>query len=115
MLDSLDHQEQFSLDHEGDQTQGADSNLCCISQPAVSGAEGPKTIHLQGDIQKKEVLMLVDLGSTHSFVGANFAQQLAKMQQSMDPIRVHVANERILNVTRRLGDVNGLGKEFSFV
>ena len=76
--------------------------MCSISSAAVSGAEGPKTIRLQGTIQKKEVLMLVDSGSSHSFVSSAFAVHLMGVQQSRTSTQVRVANGGILSCDQEI-------------
>lgn len=50
--------------------------LLAISREAVLGIESPKTMRLQGLIQRHEVLMLVDSGSTHSFISEQLANRL---------------------------------------
>lgn len=46
----------------------AEGNLMAISNQAVAGVESPKSIRVRGWIQGVELLMLVDSGSTHSFL-----------------------------------------------
>jgi hypothetical protein len=43
-------------------------DLCVISQAAQKGVEPPQTVRLRGIVRQQEVLMLVDSGSTHSFI-----------------------------------------------
>lgn len=51
--------------------------LLAISREAVVlGIESPKTMWLQGLIQRHEVLMPVDSGSTHSFISEQLANRL---------------------------------------
>lgn len=50
--------------------------LLAISREAVLGIESPKTMRLQGLIQRHEVLMPVDSGSTHSFISEQLANRL---------------------------------------
>lgn len=42
--------------------------LMAISQQALNGTESNRSIRLRGWIQGFELLMLVDSGSTHSFI-----------------------------------------------
>lgn len=76
MWQFLSDQEYIQTATEDSAVQGEEADLCSISRAAVEGSIGPRTIRLQGKIQKKEVLMLIDSGSSHSFVSTNFASQL---------------------------------------
>jgi hypothetical protein len=44
-----------------------------VSATAVRGSDFGQTMKLKGIIQGLEVLILVDSGSSHSFVSSNFA------------------------------------------
>lgn len=46
----------------------SDDDLMAISVQALSGTEGSKTIRLRGYLQGKEVFMLIDSRSSHSFI-----------------------------------------------
>lgn len=46
----------------------SDDELMALSVQALSKTEGSKTIRLRGCIQGKEVFILVDSGSSHSFI-----------------------------------------------
>lgn len=47
--------------------------LMAISVQAMNGLEGPRTIRLRGHMQGKDVFMLVDSGSSHSFISTDMA------------------------------------------
>ncbi len=82
-----------------------DSELCVISREAVLGSiDSPHTLRLQGLIQNHEVLMLVDSGSTHSFVSATLANQLTGVYQTMPTVKVKVADGGILQCDQEFVD-----------
>lgn len=64
---------------DGDPETPSDSNsdLMAISQQALWGTESSKSIRLRGLVQGSELLMLVDSGSTHSFMDAGIGLKMA--------------------------------------
>lgn len=70
--------------------QGAE--CCTISREALDGTESPTTMRLHGWVQQREVLMLVDSGSSHSFVCSSLAQHLQGVQKAQRSITVRVAD-----------------------
>lgn len=58
----------------------------------VQGQEAPKTVRLQGNIQGRVVLMLVYLGSSHSFISQTLADKLDGKQKALQPVRVCIAD-----------------------
>lgn len=95
---------------EGDnQSQKADEegsqvavDLISISNEAVNGSENNRTFRLQCTIQDQEVLMLLDSGSSHCFVSADFAQRLKGVQRAIRPVQVRVANGGLLECVKEL-------------
>jgi hypothetical protein len=69
-----------------------------ISVAAISGMEAPKTLKLRGLIQGIDVLILLDLGSSHSFLSASVASILIGVTPVVNPIQVKVANGRSCNI-----------------
>jgi hypothetical protein len=74
----------------------ADQELYSISQQALKGLEGAQTVRLCGQIQNHPVLMLVDSGSSVSFVSQTLAAQLSGGMPLSAPTRVKIANGVIL-------------------
>lgn len=66
--------------------------MMSISKMAVYGLETPKMLRLRGEIQEREVIILVDSGSTHSFLGEALADKLQGEQKSMQPMQVRIAD-----------------------
>lgn len=50
-------------------------NFCQLSLKALAGTESSDSIRLQTTVKNKTMLILVDTGSSHSFVSTNFVQQ----------------------------------------
>lgn len=66
--------------------------LMSISSQALHGSESSKSIKLRGWVQGKELLMLVDSGSTHSFVDEQKGKKLKGLQALQNPLRVQIAD-----------------------
>ncbi|KAA8549923.1 hypothetical protein F0562_001607 [Nyssa sinensis] len=62
-----------------------------ISLHAIAGAPSPKTMRLVGKIGTCSVIVLIDTGSTHSFIDVNVARR-AKLPMEEGHLAVQVAN-----------------------
>ncbi|XP_019179173.1 PREDICTED: uncharacterized protein LOC109174389 [Ipomoea nil] len=71
----------------GEDTGEGEVSLC-----AVVGREGMNTIKLLGKIQKQQIVILVESGSTHSFLDPKILNQLRKEAVKASPLTVTVAN-----------------------
>uniref|UniRef100_A0A0A8ZHS9 Retrotransposon gag domain-containing protein n=1 Tax=Arundo donax TaxID=35708 RepID=A0A0A8ZHS9_ARUDO len=73
--------ELFQLDDE-DCSQSAGSNVAeeqvfmALSKAAVTGSEAPRTMRIMGVIQDVDMLILIDSGSSHTFISSNVAKGL---------------------------------------
>ncbi|OIT03430.1 hypothetical protein A4A49_57614, partial [Nicotiana attenuata] len=63
-----------------------------VSLNALSGTEVPNTITLNGTAKKKILTILLDSGSTHSFLDIETARQIGCVLKEARPMRVTVAN-----------------------
>ena len=79
-----------------------EADCCIISQEAVEGAESPTTMRLHGWVQDREVLMLVDSGSSHSFICESLAEHLQGVEASKNAMAVRVANGGVMHCNREL-------------
>ena len=70
--------------------------LHAISDHALKGLEGNHTLRLKGKIQRFEVIILVDSGSSTSFISSNLAEQLKGAEPLKKVMKVKVANGEIL-------------------
>ncbi|KAM3412202.1 hypothetical protein ACQJBY_003713 [Aegilops geniculata] len=66
---------------------------CCqISAHAISKADNTETIHIRALVGNQVMLVLVDSGSSHSFVDENFAKGVALDLVAVPSVKVTVAN-----------------------
>ncbi|XP_040259896.1 uncharacterized protein [Aegilops tauschii subsp. strangulata] len=63
-----------------------------ISKAALEGSVAPRTIRLQGKLQSQQVLMLVDSGSSHSFISSVLAAKLQGVRHSPKALKVKIAD-----------------------
>jgi hypothetical protein len=94
-LMALLSEEELGSEHmsvSGDSKGGEDHIM--ISKEAINGVEGARTVRLMGVIQGQDALMLVDSGSSHSFVSVDLAGRLNGVQLMEKAMRLKVANGR---------------------
>lgn len=65
---------------------------CLLSTHAVSGGESPHTICLRALVGNQVMLLLVDSGSTHSFISQAFEDRIKAKSMSSPPVEVRVIN-----------------------
>jgi len=73
-----------------------------LSPEAFGGTEGPRTMRFQGTIQHHHLLILVDSGSSHSFLSSHIADKLQGVQFLPSAISVQVANGGIMQCAAHL-------------
>ncbi|XP_073353456.1 uncharacterized protein [Aegilops tauschii subsp. strangulata] len=79
---------------------------CAISQHAVSGEEAPSTIRMRAQVGDQYMLLLVDSGSSHSFISDSFVHRVSAHTEALPPVSVRVANGQRLHcnkIVRQLG------------
>jgi len=67
---------------------------------AVNGTEGFQTMRIRGHLNGKDVFMLTDSGSSHSFVDDKVADHIQPWQPLQISVRVAVANGGVISCTR---------------
>lgn len=72
--------------------EGDEDTLMSISSQALHGSESSKSIKLRGWVQNRELLVLVDSGSTHSFIDEQKGQHMRGLQALQSPLKVQVAD-----------------------
>jgi hypothetical protein len=80
----------------------SDEDLMAISFQALTGTEGLKTLRLRGHLLGREVFMLIDLGSSHSFISDTVAAVATPWHALPNPVKVQVANGDILSCRHEL-------------
>lgn len=79
------------LTHEAETEPYADEQCCCIQcDPATLPVNG--TLKFQGLFMGTEVLILLDSGSSSSFISEGVVHQLGIPVQQCNPLTVRVAN-----------------------
>ena len=81
------------------QVERSDEDLCLLSVAAVTGTEAPKAFRLHGKVGNQVLLMLVDSGSSHSFVNSAFVSRAGCDITPVNPVRVRVANGQFMSCT----------------
>lgn len=80
-------------------TQPSEQLLLAISQDAMSGNSGPRTMLFYGDIQGIPIKVLIDSGSRTSFLSQHIVDQLQSITLKPAHHSVQVANGEILQCT----------------
>jgi hypothetical protein len=68
------------------------SKVHVISRAALEGSVTPKTVRLLGKIKTKQVLILIDSGSSHSFISEELAAILQGVHATKTPLKVRIAD-----------------------
>nr|XP_045090196.1 uncharacterized protein LOC120962006 [Aegilops tauschii subsp. strangulata] len=76
-----------------------------ISVHAVAGTESSGTMRLRALVGNQVMLLLVDSGSTHTFVNSTFASRAGCTVQEAEPVTVRVANGETLKSTQQVSQL----------
>jgi hypothetical protein len=76
--------------------------LMAISNAAWSGIGSITTLRLQGSIQQHELMILIDSGSSHTFINDKWLSELKGVQPLHNQLNVRVANGQILTCSHHL-------------
>lgn len=87
LQDEINSSEQVEVQDEKE-----DLIAMAISQHAASGTEAAHSIRLRGWIQETELLMLIDSGSTNSFIDEQVAMKLKGVEVLKQPLKVQIAD-----------------------
>lgn len=107
----------FNLDDcEEVQSEPAPSEqlFLALSQDAVAGTDGPRTMRLMGNVQGQEVLILVDSGSSHTFLSTRIVNSIAVVQSMDKPMSVRVANGGLLHCSATIPAAQWSVGDYSF-
>jgi len=91
--------ELFNLEDVDQLVESAAGNeqlFLAISQDAVQGILGSRTMKLQGTIQGHDLVILVDSGSSSTFLSQSVASRLSGVQPLLSGVSVQVANGNVL-------------------
>lgn len=76
----------------------------CLSASALGGQLAVQTLQLSVQLSGKQLLFLVDSGSTNSFLDATLASVLPGVIPLLAPIQVRVANGAVISCTQQIPD-----------
>lgn len=87
------------IDNSGIEEQGA---ILAISQQALWGTKSAKSVRVRGWVQGMELLMLIDSGSTHSFVDEQVGLKLHGVCELQQKLSVKIANGGLMQCSLEL-------------
>lgn len=85
-----------------------------LSAAAYSGSDSPQTMQFSRSFTGKEVRILVDSGSSHSFVSASVASSVQGQRALPIPMQVCVADGNLIQCSTELHDVEWQVQGFRF-
>lgn len=85
-----------------------------LSMATATGTEAPKAFRLLGQLQNRSLLMLVDSGSSHSFINSEIASSWPSVCPLQQPLRVKVADGAIVSCTQEVASCNYLIQGHNF-
>ena len=91
-------------DQDQDQTS-SEEEMLPLSWYANEGTQSKRTIRLQGLINNQEILILVDSGSSSTFISSATAQKLQFHQEDTVSVQITVANGSQIPSTKIVKDV----------
>jgi hypothetical protein len=80
------------VQEEETEAENQEDELLSISLHALAGAVAPRTMRVRGKIGEQQVVILIDTGSTHSFVDQNLAKKMKISTEERSKLTVMVAN-----------------------
>ncbi|RLN13205.1 hypothetical protein C2845_PM09G13910 [Panicum miliaceum] len=114
LLEIFQLSDETELDNSSD-TSVQNQLFLTLSSVAVSGTTAPKTICLQGMIQGNSMWILLDSGSSHTFISQELADKLQGVVFLSSPIRVQVANGMVLQCVAHVPQASWSVQSYSFV
>lgn len=85
-----------------DCTSDSSEDLMSISAHAANGTYANKTVKLKGFLQQHKAAILIDSGSSHSFISEQLATLLPNWKELPKPINVRIANGGLLTCTHEI-------------
>lgn len=108
-LNLVDELWQLISDDDGDCSSEHDKHsidsgedLMQISLSAIQGIDCAQTVRLGGYLGNQNIVILLDSGSSSSFLSATLAKQLDQCQPLAKPITIRVANGQLMQCTHEL-------------
>lgn len=116
LLENFDENQTATVSDEieSEETE-VNGEVCQISKEAMLETETSGTLRLQGLMQHHQIMLLVDSGSTHSFVSAALDDKLGGKQRAVPAIKVRIADGGILHCNKEIVDCLWLVQGESFL
>jgi len=89
-------------------------DFCQLSLNAISGTDSLNCIKLKSTVKNKTMLILVDTGSSHSFVSSQFVQLTKLPTTPIAPQKVKMANGQWMKTTRQVENLQWYIQGHSF-
>lgn len=101
--------ELMGADALGMHEEQENETVCLISLQALTEKipvhDGtPSVLHIQGEVQGHQVMMLIDSGSTTSFMNSRLQASMHDVSPLLSPVKVTVADDRRLQCTKEIQD-----------
>ncbi|WVZ67898.1 hypothetical protein U9M48_016915, partial [Paspalum notatum var. saurae] len=106
--DGLELHSTATTDSEGEQL------FLALSVDALSGSLSGMSFCLNGEIQQHAVLILVDSGSSHTFISSQLASRLTGINPVIVDLGVRVANGQVLQCTAQFSQLPWSAQGYSF-
>jgi hypothetical protein len=114
MEELLEAVQESLVDDSSSTDTSSDEELLSLSLSATVGIQGKKTMRLQGNFKWHEILILVDSGSSSTFISASLVQKLACPTEPIEAATVIVAYGATLLCNTRVPDVTWCTQGHSF-
>lgn len=99
MDDEVEGKDEDDGETAGQSDEEGDEEIMEISFNALSGSLKPKTIRIPGQVKRRKVSILIDSGSTHSFIDEKLVKELKYKVEPTQSVTVTVANGDKLHST----------------
>ena len=97
--------EDTSTDEQEHLDSSSDEEVLSLSWSAHEGIQGRKTIRLQGLINNQEILLLVDSGSSSTFISAAVVHRLQFQTEEASEVQVTVADGTQMTIKQIVKDI----------
>jgi hypothetical protein len=85
-----------------------------ISEAAMAGTEAPRTLKIKGGLQNMEILVLIDSGSSHSFVSQQVVAVVSGVTATASPVTVRVADGSVIQAKAEILQAEWFLQGYSF-
>lgn len=87
---------------------------CLLSTHAMAGTEAGNTLRLRAMVGDQTMLLLVDSGSSHTFVNADFANRAGCVLSPSAPVSVKIANGQYMHCNQMVQNLTWKYQDVAF-